>query len=61
MRTRDEIVKEIASEIVGNKNYSNIDWESVSVVICFDSPSIFESGILYNKADYISKIQKIGI
>ena len=51
----DELVREIASEIVNSKHYINMDWDSVSVVVCFDSPSIWMQGILYLAGDYVTK------
>ena len=32
-----------------------MDWDSVSVVVCFDSPSIWMQGILYLADDYVTK------
>lgn len=55
MKTRDEIVKEIAAAIVNSKNYSKMEWDSISVHISFEQPSIFTGGIVYLGDDYISK------
>ena len=55
MKTRDDLVKEIASLIVNNENYVDKEWSSVSVTVRFDPPSIMKGGIMYLNDDYISK------
>lgn len=55
MKNREELVKEIASLIVNNENYVNAEWDSVSVTVCFDPPSIWEGGIMYLGDEYKSK------
>ena len=55
MKTRDQLVSDIASEIVNDEVYVNMEWDSVSVVVCFDGPSIWDSGIVYIENEYISK------
>lgn len=55
MKTRDELVKEIASEIVNNRNYSNMEWDSISVTVRFEPPSIWKGGVVYVGKDCIRK------
>ena len=40
---------------MNNKNYLQLKWESLSLVFCFDPPSIWKSGIAYMGEDYVSK------
>ncbi len=53
MKTRDDLVKEIATEIVNDKNYVNLDWDSVSVTVRFEPPSIWKGGVMYLGDEYV--------
>ena len=47
MKTRRELITEIASEIVNDKNYSGQEWDFISVAIRFEPPSSWEGGVMY--------------
>ena len=47
MKSRDDLVKEIATEIVHDKTYAKYDWASVSVTVRFEPPSVWKGGVLY--------------
>ncbi len=55
MKSRDELVKEVASDILNDKNFSKIDWDSISVTIRFEPPSIWEGAIAYTGNEYVSE------
>lgn len=55
MKSRDELVKEIAVEIVNDKNYTKLEWDSISMIVGFEPSSTWESGILYSGDEYLSK------
>ena len=54
MKSRDDLVKEIASLIVNNPRYVDEEWDSLSVTVCFDPPSIWTGGIMYLGEEYKS-------
>ena len=55
MKTRDSLVNEVASLIINNRAYKDKQWDSVSVTIRFELPSIWKGGIIYFDDDYESE------
>lgn len=55
MKSRDELVKNIASDIINDRNFSKLEWDSISVAIRFEPPSIWEGAIAYIGEDYVTE------